>query len=352
MTFMEKGSSHLVSSYKDFVDRGVKALDSGKYYPALSAFNLAKKVMGEMARKGVKIDDKEAKNLDKLITKAKKKQSDEEKKKGGAAKQSVLSRLRVQKPAPGGRAAPPPKKLSMFIFGLDRAGKTTLVDYLQQEKYFDHTPTLGINISHIALGRISLEFNDLGGQQAFRSSWMDYWKNPDVLVFVVDAADTGRLGEARDALWSILNQPDTRGKPLLVLSNKVDLPDARRLDAVKGALGLENVAGRTFSIFEISIKTNYHCDMIITFLAGLVMKDDEMKDYVNDEVDRLARNLEEIYIAYMDEAKLLEKSGENRKAYERVYKAKLVQEELLEHGYSGAAKKRQKCQEWMDRLMP
>ncbi|HME50802.1 MAG TPA: ADP-ribosylation factor-like protein [Candidatus Lokiarchaeia archaeon] len=349
---MEKGSSHLVSSYKDFLDRGIKALDIGKYYPALSAFNLAKKVMEEMTRKGAKIDDKEARNLDKLIAKAKKKQGDEEKKKGGAPKQSVLSRLRIQKPAPGGRAAPPQKKLSLFIFGLDRAGKTTLVDYLQQEKYFDHTPTLGINISRIALGRIALEFNDLGGQEAFRSSWMDYWKNPDVLVFVVDAADTSRLVEARDALWSILNQPNANGKPLLVLSNKVDLPDARRLDAIKAGLGLENVSGRVFTIFEISIKQNYHCDMIITFLAGLVMKDEEMSDYVNDEVSRLAKNLEEIYTAYVEEAKVLEKSGESRKAYERVYKAKLVQEELLEHGYSSAAKKRQKCQEWMDRLMP
>nr|MDO8112632.1 ADP-ribosylation factor-like protein [Candidatus Sigynarchaeota archaeon] len=350
---MERNTGHLSASFKDFLLRGQQALDSEKYYPALSAFTLAKKVLDEMAKKGIKVDEKDAKNLEKLISKAEKKMEDEGKKKAGTPKQSLLSRLRTQKPAQAGKTLPPQKKLSLFIFGLDRAGKTTLVDYLQQEKYFDHTPTLGINVSRIVLGRISLEFNDLGGQQAFRSAWMTYWKDPDVLVFVVDASDVARLIEARDALWSILNRPEAKGKPLLLLSNKVDLPEARRLEAIKAALGIETVMGRICSVHEVSIKTNFNMDAVPTFLAGLVLQDEEMNEYVNDEVARLAKNLNEIYTAYIEEAKVLEKSGEARKAYERVYKAKLIQEELLDHGYAGtASKKIEKCKEWMDRLLP
>ncbi|KAG8238914.1 hypothetical protein J437_LFUL000751 [Ladona fulva] len=46
------------------------------------------------------------------------------------------------------------------------------------------------------------------------------------IVFVLDAADTGRLNECRDILMSILSNDKLSGKPLLVLGNKQDIPGA------------------------------------------------------------------------------------------------------------------------------
>lgn len=350
---MEKGQSHFFSGYKHFLERGDECMNEGKWYPAVSNYTLARKVLDEMAQKGIDVSDKDIKNADKLIAKAKKKMEEQRMKESGQKPPSILSRLiqAIPKPSAKQPVPPPTKRLSLFVFGLDRAGKTTLVDYLKHGKYQDHSPTLGIDVSTITLGRIKFEFNDLGGQAAFRATWMDHW-NPstDVLVFMVDASDAARFGDAKAALWSILDRPETKGKPLLVISNKVDLQDARSIMSVKTALGLDAITGRDVAVNEVSVKENKNMDKTLAFLASVVLQDEEMKEYVDDEVARLARNFEEIYKAFVEEAKDLEKKGDKAKARDRVYKAKMVQEELLEEGFLKAAAKVQKCKDWLARL--
>jgi len=350
---MEKGQqSHFLAGYKHFLERGDECMAEGKWYPAVSNYSLARKVLDEMAEKGIEVNKKDIKNADKLVAKARKKMEEQRRKDAGEKPPSILSRLLQAIPKPGTKApaAPPEKKLSLFVFGLDRAGKTTLLDYLKQGKYLEHSPTLGIEVTSIALGRIKFQFNDLGGQVAFRSTWMDHWADPDLLVFMVDAADAGRFAEAKAALWSILDKPEAKGKPLLVISNKVDLEDARSIETVKTALGLADITGRDVGVTEVSVKENKNMDKTLAFLASVVLQDEEMKDYVDEEVARLARNFEEIYKAFVEEAKELEKSGDKAKARDRVYKAKMIQQELLEEGYMRAAGKVKKCQDWLAKL--
>ena len=45
------------------------------------------------------------------------------------------------------------------------------------------------------------------------------------IIFVVDAADASRFDEARQELHKLLSEPRLRGVPLLVLENKMDLPE-------------------------------------------------------------------------------------------------------------------------------
>ena len=52
------------------------------------------------------------------------------------------------------------------------------------------------------------------------------------IIFVVDAADASRFDEARQELHKLLSEPRLRGVPLLVLANKMDLPE------VEAALGV------------------------------------------------------------------------------------------------------------------
>ena len=52
------------------------------------------------------------------------------------------------------------------------------------------------------------------------------------IIFVVDAADASRFDEARQELHKPLSEPRLRGVPLLVLANKMDLPE------VEAALGV------------------------------------------------------------------------------------------------------------------
>lgn len=344
---MTDRQAQLRASFDEFSSKGIASLKARKYYPALSSFNVARRIASELLSAGAPVPGKELDKIQKLAGKARKKLDES---RGKEARGSFLSRLREAKPSPAAKVIEP-KKVSLFLFGLDRAGKTTFVEYLSREKFMDHAPTLGINVSNIVLGNVRFEFNDLGGQAAFRGAWMDYWKNQDLLVFMVDAADSGRLAEASDALWSILNRVETAGKPLLVLSNKVDLPHARRIDAIKRAIDFYKIKHEPLAIHEISIKENENLEKPLNFISSIVLEDEEMRAFVSEETSRIAASLDEVYKAYLAEARDLEKAGRLADAMAKVYKAKLVQDELLENGFAGARKKGLRCLDELSRLL-
>ena len=99
------------------------------------------------------------------------------------------------------------EELHVLIIGLDKGGKTTLLERLKT-LYCDLPgleadqvlPTVGLNLAHFqALGTPLLCW-DVGGAAGLRSIWSKYYAECHALVFVVDAADRGRLEEAKAAM--------------------------------------------------------------------------------------------------------------------------------------------------------
>ncbi|MFX0102359.1 MAG: ADP-ribosylation factor-like protein [Candidatus Hodarchaeota archaeon] len=403
-------SKELLSGYKGFLQRGNESFKKGVYDEALACFNLAKEIATNLFQLGIVSSGKEYKKLTNLIAISEKELAREEERKFGISQESYLQRLKsrrfYQEPAeqpPSERppglpwaqttrlssapptglpqspslpkpAAGPPgrltkiptmpqsqvvrpeieeekiKKISIYLFGLDRAGKTTFVEFLKQEKFKNHTPTLGLNIAHIVLGNVKFEFNDLGGQKAFRRAWMTYWKDPDLMVFMVDSTDDRRFQDARDALWSILENPHSIGKPLLVLVNKIDMPGRKPVEMIEEALELNKIQNRTKGTYEISIKSDHNLEKALNFMVSVILKDDDVEKFVSKEMKRLIKNYKQMYDAYLAEAKSMEKSRNFQVAYNRIFKAKLLQEELFKNGMAKAFKQIKKCDEKLKAL--
>lgn len=78
---------------------------------------------------------------------------------------------------------------------------------------------------------------DVGGQTRIRPLWHHYFPGTKALIYVVDSNDPVRLGEAREELHEILRNDHLRDTVLLVLANKLDLPQA--LSTAQVADGLE-----------------------------------------------------------------------------------------------------------------
>ncbi|MFX0101832.1 MAG: ADP-ribosylation factor-like protein [Candidatus Hodarchaeota archaeon] len=340
----------LISAYNEFFKEGDKALKEKRFLRAVASFNMAKSVLSEIASKGVKVDNKEREKLEKLLDKANKKLQSEDKKKKARGLKGILSKLKglIQKEE---KKEIKTKTLSIFLFGIDRAGKTTFVDYLKQEKFLDHAPTLGIDVSHIVLGKLKIEFNDLGGQEAFRGNWMDYWRDQDFLIFMVDAADSERFLEANSALWSILDRPETEKKPLLILSNKIDLPESKSFKDIIEALELEKIKNKTIGVFEISIKEDTNLDKALAFISSYALEDEEMKEFVSEEVHRLAKHLREQARSFIADAKAREKEEKFEDALKNIHKAKIIQDELFKNGFMKANKESLKCLDMMSGIL-
>ncbi len=344
-------SKHMLSTYKDLIQKGNDMFKEHQNYEALAHLNLARDLYDNLFQLGVLPSGKEYQKLATLSKRIEAAIEEQERVKEDKAPPSYLKALQDE-----GKDIELKKKVikkvMVFLFGLDRAGKTTFVEFLKDERYKEHAPTLGMNLAHLVLGNVSFEFNDLGGQVALRPTWMNYWKNQDVIVFMVDAADSARFPEANRALKSVIERPEPRGKPLLVLASKVDLPEAKPRVVVETALGLHEISKsrNDWAMYEISIKSNVNVDRALNYIVSIVMQDADVERFISKELKRLVKNYKEMFKAYMNEAKQLEGKKAWDECLDRLYKARAIQEELFKQGDGKAQKEIKKIADTIRRI--
>jgi small GTP-binding protein len=148
------------------------------------------------------------------------------------------------------------KNVNLTICGLDKAGKTTMVNYLIHGEFRETIPTAGMNREKISLPKIELDIFDLGGQSEFRPMWSDYNEKSDALIFVVDSSDYDRLDEAREIFNGIIATQITENIPVLLLLNKVDIPGHMDIMEFIQKFGLNDPSSQIkWAVFETSAKT-------------------------------------------------------------------------------------------------
>jgi ADP-ribosylation factor related protein 1 len=161
---------------------------------------------------------------------------------------------------------------SVLLLGLDNAGKTTLLSQIKAlylppadsapaPNVGRTVPTVGQNVATIPLADMYLKIWDVGGQTTMRGLWQSYYASCHAIIFVVDSTDvgegldddfatgavpavttvngdngthdSGRLGECKQVLESVLQNADVAGVPILVLANKQDREDCVEVVRIK-----------------------------------------------------------------------------------------------------------------------
>ncbi|MBN2154180.1 MAG: GTP-binding protein [Candidatus Lokiarchaeota archaeon] len=146
------------------------------------------------------------------------------------------------------------KHKAVFL-GLDNSGKSTIISFLQEGRFIEHTPTMGKKSVDMEIGGTRMSLFDMGGQQDFRGLWLGELKSARVVTFVIDAAAPQRFAEAKGELDSLLPAIKEHKIHLLILANKHDIPSAVSLTKLINELKLFEVDN--FEIMEISAKTGY-----------------------------------------------------------------------------------------------
>ena len=145
------------------------------------------------------------------------------------------------------------KEKKIVICGLDNAGKSTLVSFLQKGTFVQHTPTMGKELSKLEVQGIPINLMDMGGQKDFRDLWLGELSNASCVIFMIDAKARERFNEAKEELWKLSSV--FKKKPLIILTNKNDLAPVASMGDIIKALDLHKID--TFEILPISCKTGY-----------------------------------------------------------------------------------------------
>lgn len=121
----------------------------------------------------------------------------------------------------GSKSAPaaPAKvgELTLLVIGLDNSGKSTLTAAINGDLDPFVVPTVGFAAPvKKRMFDVDLVFYDLGGGARIRGVWPNYFADVHGVVYVVDAADGGRLSESAHEMQQALLHPMVVGKPVLV----------------------------------------------------------------------------------------------------------------------------------------
>jgi small GTP-binding protein len=165
----------------------------------------------------------------------------------------------------------------VFLYGIDQAGKTALLLSMKNRSTFDNTnPTLAFNISKMTVKEIEFQIWDAPGQQKFRNVWKQGFERAEILVFVLDTADTMRYPEAYEEFTKVIEDPITRGVPLVFCYHKMDLPEAQAaLPEAKKMFKLSTIRSRKLLAYQTTIMNVQTLvkleDTLVNIIMGLML---------------------------------------------------------------------------------
>mmetsp|Transcript_29351 Transcript_29351/g.38609 ORF Transcript_29351/g.38609 Transcript_29351/m.38609 type:complete len:194 (+) Transcript_29351:84-665(+) len=136
------------------------------------------------------------------------------------------------------------KNAKILFLGLDNAGKTTLINFLDTDRIAAYPPTILPYNHEVNVGNLRMKAFDIGGHESARRLWKDYITTVDAIVFLVDTADRERFNEARMELDALLTLEAPEKTPFLVLGNKIDRPNSAPEIELRVSLGLNETYGK------------------------------------------------------------------------------------------------------------
>ncbi|GBG41515.1 hypothetical protein CBR_g74496 [Chara braunii] len=145
----------------------------------------------------------------------------------------------------------------ILMLGLDYAGKTTILYKLKLGKIVTVVPTMGFNVESVEYKNLRFTVWDCGGGTSVYPLWKQYFPGTQGFIFVVDSNDKrpGRIQEARDMLYLLMEEEDFRDVALLVFANKQDIPDAMSPTEIAEKLGLHTLPKLQWHVQSTSATT-------------------------------------------------------------------------------------------------
>ena len=131
----------------------------------------------------------------------------------------------------------------LLVVGLDGSGKSTLLSVLRGKNNPSCKPSLGFQPVSMKYKDKTIKFYDLGGGSKIRGIWKNYYSDVHGVIYIIDCACCEeKYKESIYVAKNTLGHKFLQGKPLLVISNKIDEALARPIEVVRNNMTL-NVHG-------------------------------------------------------------------------------------------------------------
>ncbi len=147
------------------------------------------------------------------------------------------------------------RKNKLLLFGLDNAGKTSIVNAMKKIPEPGNTlPTLRFSIDNLIIVNTEFFIWDAPGQISYRDGWERGMENSKIICFVIDVLAPKRYEEAKAELFTALSKDLIKDVPLVICFHKLDIPDAKKyLTEAKEMFREEQIKDRRVCSIETTI---------------------------------------------------------------------------------------------------
>ncbi|XP_062594395.1 uncharacterized protein LOC134255847 [Saccostrea cucullata] len=185
------------------------------------------------------------------------------------------------------------EQIRIFMFGLDAAGKTSILYYYHLGEVVTTIPTMGMNVETVKFKSFDLTVWDVSTRDKMRVLLRHYLPNTQAVVFVVDSVDRDRIPEVKEELHRILSEDDLKGVPIAFALNKRDLPKCLTKEEIMMKLEIQKIQkDRPCETFLTTIrptdKVETEFDKLMEWIVNEATKRRNELALINPKVDRFS----------------------------------------------------------------
>jgi len=171
-----------------------------------------------------------------------------------------------------------------LCIGAEGTGKTTLLKQLINTSKTVGTidssndpittfPTNGVELETIVIKKQKYIVREIGGN--FLPVWPKFYESCLMLIYMIDMANYAQVPISCIELFNVLSHEHNRGKPVLLLLNKIDQPMAMTRTTIEHLAQLDatlqesrNMHGQEIIVEEISAANNINLDKVLLWMRS------------------------------------------------------------------------------------
>ncbi|EXJ55694.1 Ras-like protein Rab7 [Cladophialophora yegresii CBS 114405] len=190
--------------------------------------------------------------------------------------------------------------LKVIILGDSGVGKTSLMNQYVNKKFStSYKATIGADFltKEVTVDDriVTLQLWDTAGQERFQSLGVAFYRGADCCVLVYDVNSSKSfetLDSWRDEFLIQASPRDPESFPFVVLGNKIDMGEDRRMVSQKRAQQYCQSRGQ-MPYFETSAKESINVEQAFEVIARNALAQEESEEYGGDFSDPININLDQ-----------------------------------------------------------